>query len=478
MVLALPLFFYWLISATPGLAGHDGYFHIKFSQLILEKGFIKDLPWLQHTIHRENYRDHHLLWHYLLAPFALSDLLVGGKVATVSFASFAGLALYFLLKSTRVQLPALWTVAALLSSHPFLFRMSLLRVQSISLAMLLLVFLFCSRKKYLLLFFTSILYVWLYDAYPLLLIMAIIFPLCDQLTGKRPDHKILIAILLGILAGMLINPYFPENITSIIYNASRSLFLSVPDMQLGGEWNQFKTWDFFKNSLPAFIMFFSSIIWLALHNKVSTDELAAVILNLLFLVLTLKSRRFVEYWPIFAFLSAALLMGRHLSKKQIIYCLLILSPLYFSNAKKAASEIEDSLDPKLYKGAALWLEKNSNPGEIIFHADWDDFPLLFFYNHHNYYVVGLDPMYLYTHDKEKSKLYKAITRGTIDNPAKQIQEEFGAKYIFLDRREHKGFFKRLKKDPYAKKVYEDDGAYVFLVLQENSAELKMKSEKL
>lgn len=452
--------FFYLQFSSPWLIGYDGFFHIKYSAILAQKGFINDLPWLQYTIHKEAYRDHHLLFHYLLIPFTSGSLMLGGKYAAVLFASLMGVALYILLNSAGVGFPSLWSFAAILSSHPFLYRMSLLRVQSLSLALLLLIFLFCMKRRYLLLYISSVIFVWMYDAFPLLIIFSLVFIVSGWLIEKRPDMKILYMTILGIVTGLVINPYFPGNVTSIIYNVSRTFLENPSGIKLGNEWQPYQSWDFVKNALPAFLVFPLTILFLPVIKKITREEYASVCLSLLFFFMTLKSRRFVEYWPVFAFLSASLVVGRRISWKFIIAGFILLLPLMNYNLKEAVRENNTSTNPESYIGSATWLKNNTSAGDVVFNSDWDDFPFLFFYNDKNYYIVGLDPMYLYSYDKDKSDIYRKVTRGQRKDPGSLIVEEFNSRYVFLDK-DHDSLYKRLKEDPIAKKVFEDSGGYVF-----------------
>jgi hypothetical protein len=47
---------------------------------------------------------------------------------------------------------------------------------------------------------------------------------------------------------------------------------------------------------------------------------------------------------------------------------------------------------------AEYLEANSEAGELVFHARWDNFGPLFAYNRHNRYLGGMDPIFQYAHD--------------------------------------------------------------------------------
>ncbi|MDD5759972.1 MAG: hypothetical protein PHI06_12935 [Desulfobulbaceae bacterium] len=267
----------------------------------------------------------------------------------------------------------------------------------------------------------------------------------------------------GVVVGMVFNPYFPNNFSSLLYNAQRSIFLNIPTMSLGNEWSPYDSWFMVKSSLPAFILLLTTILALPLIKKLPSDEYAGLLINIFFLILLMKSRRFVEYWPVFSVLSAALVLGRRLSGRTSLLIFLLLVPLMWNNITRASEEVIDSPSIELYRGAAHWLGTHSEQDEVIFHADWDDFPFLFFCNQKNRYLVGLDPMYMYTLDSGKYLRFREITRGKIEHPAAIIYKEFGCRFIFLDRREHRGFFDQLERDPEAKRVFEDDGAYVYAV---------------
>ncbi len=447
---------------TPWLIGFDGYFHVKFSYLLREYFFIDKLPWLQYTIYKDFFRDHHLLFHYLIVPFTFTDLMNGGKIAATFFMAFASFALFLVLKRLNVPYPILWSVLAFLSSSGFLFRLEMLRIQSLSLAFLLLIFLLHAEKRYKLILLFSMLFVYLYDAFPLVIIISLSFIVAEFLIERKIDYKYLLYSGAGILIGLIVNPYFPHNITSFFFNIYRTLFLKVEGIKLGSEWYPYSSWGLIENMLLAIIVFGLLMLFLPFVKNIKKEEYAAIILALIFLVFTMKSRRFVEYSPVFIMLAASLIALRRIEKKYVIGIFLTFLPLGIFNLYLASKEIKDTPNPERYKNAALWLAKHSQKGDIVFNADWDDFPFLFFYNHKNYYILGLDPMYMYKYDPEKYRLYQRITKGKVKNPSIFIKAVFKAKYVFTDRY-HKKFIKRLNKDENAKKVYQDFFSRVYKI---------------
>jgi len=245
-----PFLFFFSLSlfiqfASPWLVGFDAYFHVKFASLHGEDFFIDELPWLWHTIHREEFRNHHLLFHYLLFPFTLlGDLNFWGKVASALFMSVAWFLFYLTLKATGVPLAFLWSLVGFTSSHAFLFRLSMLRIQSLSLAFLLALFYFAYKRNFKALFFLSFLFVYLYDGFPLALFIAFAFTVADYLTERVKEWRYLASTGLGVLSGMVVNPYFPENFGSFVFNVYRTLFLDKKGegIKLGIEWYPYSSW--------------------------------------------------------------------------------------------------------------------------------------------------------------------------------------------------------------------------------------------
>src|SRR6478672_8587827 len=123
--------------ATPNLVGNDSYFHIKYAEVVREagvRGFPPAFPWLPLTILApDRYADHHMLYHVLLAPFTLGDLRIGGKVAAVAGTMAFVLTFVWVLGRAGVAPLGIAVLALGASSADMLFRLSMTRVQALSL---------------------------------------------------------------------------------------------------------------------------------------------------------------------------------------------------------------------------------------------------------------------------------------------------------------------------------------------------------
>ncbi|HET9905540.1 MAG TPA: hypothetical protein VFQ23_02830, partial [Anaerolineales bacterium] len=219
ILLPLGLFVLFLLGmaliqfATPDMPDNDGFYHIKLAQLMRLDGLKPVFPWLPLSILNQNeFYDHHFLFHVALIPFTFGDLRVGAKWAAVIFASLAFLAIWYLFHRRRVSFSWLWALALLGISDAFLYRMSITRAQSLSLAMLAIAFAMLLESKHKHLAVLSFLYVWLYDAFPLILALAGLHLVSIAIIEHRLELRPLLYITGGILLGLVINPYFPENL--------------------------------------------------------------------------------------------------------------------------------------------------------------------------------------------------------------------------------------------------------------------------
>ena len=117
--------------ATPSIPEYDGYYHIKFAQLIREGGFLRAFPWLPLTTFGERFSDMHLLFHYLLVPFTFIGLMGGAKLYAVASGTLVVLAFAWILHKENIPGGILWVVG-LFSSSLFLYRFSLPKAGQLS----------------------------------------------------------------------------------------------------------------------------------------------------------------------------------------------------------------------------------------------------------------------------------------------------------------------------------------------------------
>jgi len=463
------LTFAGLQFSTSGLVGTDGYYHSKLALVYGESG-LTTFDWLPLTVlGKGGFVDHHFLFHLLLTPLTIGfGALLGGKFGAIALATLAFIAFIAALpKLHRAELAAV-AIAFFVVCPPFLYRLSMVRAQSLSLALLFVLWIALRDKKLLPVFLLSAVYVLAYNAFPLAIFLTGAFIVADWLLNKQLDPKPLLACVCGILLGLIAHPHFPSNIEFLGHHLIDKLRLENFAVRVGREWYPYSFFGSIKYLGASLAALFVSLGLFSFSKKYRSREVLSLLLfSALTAIMALQSRRFVELFPPFALLTFAWCCAPHLKllfagKKRSAATFVIIIALSGISLLEARRLVQRSAPPERYRGASVWLSQFTEKGSLVFNADWDDFPRLFFYNANNQYVLGLDPYFLYAQDAELFESYRNITRGKVERPSEIIARNFGARWIFLDSR-HKSFEKQLELDDGAILRYRDDESRIYEV---------------
>ncbi|MBI3572698.1 MAG: hypothetical protein HY092_00665 [Candidatus Kerfeldbacteria bacterium] len=483
--LAFLVFLY--LQASPNFADPDSFYHAKMALLIRQQGVVTKFPWLQLTVLGQNYTDQHLLYHVALIPFvAWFSPLVGLKLATVFFGATLITVVYWVMRQWRVRWP-LFFALILLFSRPFSFRMSLAKAPSTSLIFLIVglnwIFHFHWRRLAALAFA----YVWYYGGFALLGVAALVHtvvslaqnrwskgPKSHQFVQKvlataslRSRHnrrqylnvKVLAAVAGGLLAGVVINPYFPHNLAFYYHQL---INIGVINFQhvigVGGEWYPYGFGELVANAAFATILILLAVVGIISRPSAqSKQSLTLGLLTIIFFFLTLKSRRYVEYYVPMAVLFSAFSISDALRGKTGQEILtearrmfwhsqlgrygsaFVLGALLFAfgyiagrDLSNEKNDLQGGFRIGQYQAASQWLAEHTPVVSRVVHSDWDEFPLLFYYNTHNTYIVGLDPTFLYKANQDIYWTWANITLGKFDGDVYQaVTKTLGARYVFI-----------------------------------------------
>ena len=473
--------------ATPAIVGNDGYYHVKMAYLMRQEGLTPAFEALPNTILNAGaYYDHHMLFHLFLAPFAGADPAVdggaaltgGAKIATVILSALGVLAVWWLLRGQRVPGAAVWALGLFAVSEAFLFRMSMARAQSGAIIFLALGLHWLLTGRHRWLAPLGFLFVWFYNAFPLLLVVAGVTVVAVLLLERRVAWSALAFPAAGIALGILINPYFPQNVTFIAGHLLPKVGESaVATAAVGNEWSPYETWTLVENSgvaLAAVLLGALALGWR--RDRIDVATLVGLGLVGVFGLMVFRSRRFVEYFPMFAlvflaFASAPLLRdwwaqarGWPAARRWAVGGLaaVLLGGLIYVTVRDARALVADSRPADHYAGAMLHLRRVAPDGVTIFQTDWDDFTRQFFYFDDARYINGLDPTFMQLHDPALYDEWVDITRGRVDQPGSTIRDRFGAAYVFSDLN-HEAFLAVAADDPLLTEIYRDEDAVVFAV---------------
>ncbi|HEY3305697.1 MAG TPA: hypothetical protein VGL70_19400 [Candidatus Binatia bacterium] len=531
---------------NPYLSELDSYYHVKMAELLQQHGVPQKFPWLHFTILRDNYVDHHLLFHVLLIPFTnLFGPILGAKLFQVLVVGLAFLFFYLVLKNNDVKGAFSLSLFALFTmSMDFYFRMSFIRDMALSLVFMMsgiylilqpeskagapaakeksfaqttldrkrliplalacvffafthlsilipfsvAIYLGASWIEYLwgwrsgAVFLLCAFYVWAYGGFMFLPIFAVTYWVAQIIMGEKIEWQISVAALLGMIAGLALNPYFPKNLGFLFHQIFRTGLGA--EQYAGGEWQPYDSWFWVQTNALPIIVFFTGVV-LALMKRVeqSAKTIAVFVFSLLFLVLVWKSKRFVEYSSFFMPLAGFTLIGPLLRAKveewkkggfwkrpeNVLYgvaaiglfCaafLFALVPvktenLFLGQIDRARRDTQTLFSMSALKKVHGYLLQHADPGEIVFTDDWDVFPRYFFANTKTHYIVGLDPEFMNQYAGEPYKNqpgrlfleFAQISSGSDPTNLQRIKTVFNAKWVIVGT-DHQEFYQNLKKE--------------------------------
>lgn len=489
--LGLVAFFGVIQASTDRMAGNDTYYHIKYAWLIWHEGALWDFRWLEGTFFRDMWVDKELLYHLLLIPFTLfGDLYIGAKAAAAFYGGTAIFVAYLFIRSfgeagSRWQKHA-WMFALLLavSSKTMLYRLSTTRVPAASVAFMMIGVWLMHRRAARGLFVLGFFYAWMYHVSVVLVPFAVFFAIAQRIESGRWDVKPTFAVGLGIVAGFIINPYFPDTLP-VLFKHVIQVGLGSTGLPKGSEWAAYDTWYMAQTTNLAWAAAVAGVIAIGGTRRFMSGRTLALLLCAgLMTAAFFKARRFVEYFPVFAVVFSAsaihdlvsdpeswwprlkAALGPKLLWLQVALTL-TLAGFGADNNWRASREAAQNAWPWRFAGAAKWLEENTPEGSQVYNAQWDVFPELIFHNHHNSWTLGLDPNFTYFLEPRLYYLSSRLGNGQVPEGGRYVKEGFGCDYAVASK--NSGFAKTSRfSHSGLEKVFEDEHATVLKVFEPKS----------
>jgi hypothetical protein len=190
--------------------------------------------------------------------------------------------------------------------------------------------------------------------------------------------------------------------------------------------------------------------------------------------LTMLSQRFVEYFIPFALVYAAAAFtdifedvdleswfaGRRWARISVPVIGIFLFSLLGANTFLKTQSSVMSHTNRSVGDAADWMRENLPEETLVFHTMWSDFPELFYRAPKLYYMVALDPVFMFEYDPRLWRLWDSISDGLQVAPVPRICKEFGA-HIVLLRRTNDDFERQLKADANARRIFLNEGVSIY-----------------
>lgn len=493
----------------------DGYYHIRWSALLWENfsqgKWLPSFEWLPLTVlNPQHYNDHHFLFHLAQIPFLwFFEPVMAAKVATVVFSTLAVFSVFWLLYRYNVDYLLLWLAAILCCANMFYYRMNMAKAPPLTIIITIAGIYLLFERKYKWLLPLMFAFVWTYSLFPLLLFAAIIWAIIIGWNERKFEWEPLAYTFGGMIAGNVINPYFPNNLYLFIEHVYTKIKLGSDfAVAVGGEWYPYTGMELLTHFPVAMIaMLLGYIFFMPRNGKLPEKATFFLMFVSILFAAQFRSKRFAEYFPPFAVLFFAFSLQAFRQptvvelpddfKREIepyldaekkapkpsvwaaireasVWVIGFVLAIYFLinitgfhrwgiDQEGLAETIAGNEANDKYQRAMAWAtgvdengKENMPKGERIFNANWDDFPKLFFFNTKHNYVYGLDPNYLYSQNPDLYKLLLDITAGKVDEAAPVIRDKFGANYIFTDAKENEDMVAKLLESGWVDMVYEDE----------------------
>jgi hypothetical protein len=245
---------------------------------------------------------------------------------------------------------------------------------------------------------------------------------------------------------------------------------------LGAEWGAIASNQLLESVfLPLLVLFIGETA--TALTKAGSDARILLVRLLAFLLLagSMLSSRLIDYFVPFALLAAALQVSRalahvHADKRAttlLVGVLLFVGvPLSILNLKggvRLAKNIAAAIQPESYRQLSEWLKSNTSEGEVVV-TQWDDFPMLFFYNRHNRYPFGMSPMYGHGYNAQLYTAHQLLYEGRLRDP-ESLMPQLESRLVLVSRVEEYGqrrvLVEELRKNPHFEQVLNAGELYLF-----------------
>src|ERR1043166_5300688 len=165
---------------------------------------------------------------------------------------------------------------------------------------------FLFEKKFWALWALAFIFTLSYDMFVLLLIAVVVWTMVIGWSEERFEWRPLVFVIAGIAAGLIINPYFPHNLTLFYEHARMKITTGDFATKVGQEWYPYDTAEFLANCYVALAaMLVGYIAFDFSDRKRAHRPLYFMIFSPLFLLMNARWKRFAESFPPFAILFAA-----------------------------------------------------------------------------------------------------------------------------------------------------------------------------
>jgi len=505
------------LTLFPNVADLDGFYHIGHARAYLEGSvFDPSLPWATRSIIRDFGGDLWWGFHMLLLPFAAFGSVASSmRSSAVLLTLSLGLTVFWVLRRHGIQGAAWWAALFLIAVPNVFFRYLMVRPHVISLAASLALLSVMVKGRWwhvaLLSALTSWVHLSLFWVAPGLAIAYGIarIPVTVAIGVQEPDTGVpirwtLLAAVAGTAAGWLLRP--EPFATGAILNVQlirlfaqkateEPLTFAAELSPIGLEELARTTWLFG----TAWVVALLATVRKALRGGLAklgqarlTFVVAGLMVSMVFLGLALLSaRRAMEQWVAFGFVTLPFLwtvlvtaeQRRSLSRPvAALLAVLLAGYLAWGGWRHSLNVSLVAFPANTLEEVSGFLATTSEPGDLVFHAKWDNFGPLMAHNRTNRYLGGMDPIFQFAHDPRSywEFFYLSVdvnvewtcdaypcVNGVATDSHQVLRDHFGARWVLVEPRRNPRLSLHLLNDPRFALAFETQREAVFEVLPDS-----------
>jgi hypothetical protein len=308
-------------------------------------------------------------------------------------------------------------------------------------------------------------YAWTHISYHLLPCIALVHDLTRAREGGRRTFRMTLWTLGGMLAGVVVNPYFPNSVRLWWVQNVQVLSIGWAErdaLRLGQELFPPDPRTLLTLN-PGILLCFVGALGIAARTKARSAEAGTSFLVAAgFFALTFRSTVFLEFAFPFAMLFAAI-VARDAAVRIGSLTRTVLLVVAIGLAWRTTATMIDMAPRKKLPdvwAAAAYLRDHVPDGETVFHSDWDEFPQLYFTAPKLRYLVGLDPTFMLVTSRERWQLQHDVAYGLVADAYAPIRRTFKARFVFATADDEE-FLRVMRRDPRFHEAHRDGSASVF-----------------
>ncbi len=510
-ILAAVLVFHLLLA--PKVADVDAFYHVGHAAHYLASGpFDTAFPWTAFSIVGTENADMWWGFHLALIPFALfRDIAVGIGVAGMVLTTVLLGGVHWIARRHRLVADGVWPLLFLVAVPNVLYRYVMVRPETVSLLLALLLLCFLARGRWWSVALASagvtFFHLSMFWLPPGILAAWFVARGVDRLSAGpgeedpgRPWWLLCVAVLAGTAAGWVARPH-PLAAARLAW-VQIGLLLSVKAQ--GGDapltfavsLAPLDAITLLRSAGPMIVAWLGAVMLALLSlgrgarlRAVEASERrllwAAHLVAAGFFVMTLAvARRSLVQWEAFAVLGLGLTLT-HLTwgidRRRLTYALLlaVAALLPWSVHRHLINVRYVAAEPDHLAEAADWLRENSAPGDLVFNTHWDQFAPLFARDRVDRYVGGMDPIFQYAYDPtlywrfhylstdsmtdHTCGTYPCTPEATVDT-WDTLAHDFGARFVLVEPRRNPRLSRYLLADPRYELALETQHEAIFRVL--------------